>query len=332
MTNDRIFIASSIHPQRQFFLSGLFLCISVLGLFSCKFERELIPCSQLRFSVAYTASLNGNLLGCDCHGFPEAGLDKRAWYLQHNPLSEDTILVDAGNIMEAGRDSVLASYILEIYEELGYHAMAVGIHELSEGLETLDARCSVNVDIPMLAHNLELEGYPLSTAPLIHRMPGGTTVAVVALADPDWFAPYLERYDGKLKLINPITILTDQRRIAAEEGADAVILLCHGSEAWIREMAATTPLYEKEAGTPVMVVILAGEEKFIESELSGGIPIFSPGEEGNNLGVVDIRLRHRFPPRWKNKTITFHYLGPGDNTVILRGLEYASYLDKKRSQ
>ncbi|MCK5737019.1 MAG: hypothetical protein KAH21_11100, partial [Spirochaetaceae bacterium] len=55
----------------------------------------LTSCAD-RVEVYYSASLNGNLLGCDCRGYPEAGLDKRAWYLDQNPLPANALLVDAG--------------------------------------------------------------------------------------------------------------------------------------------------------------------------------------------------------------------------------------------
>ena len=76
-------------------------------------------------------------------------------------------------------------------------------------------------------------------------------------------------------------------------------------------------------------IILAGEEKLLEERLPGGIPLLSPGEEGNRLGILELR-----PGRlggWKNTYIEFHYLEPGDRTVAARGAEYARHLDAKRS-
>ncbi len=96
-------------------------------------------------------------------------------------------------------------------------------------------------------------------------------------------------------------------------------------------MTNIEPLNHRSEGIPVVAVILAGEEKLLEEKLPGGIPLLSPGEEGNRLGKLKLRLANRRRPKWKNEFIEFHYLGPGDETVANRGAEYNDYLDSKRS-
>jgi len=136
--------------------------------------------------IFYSSSLNGNLLGCDCWGYPEAGLDKRAWYLGEHPRPKGALLLDAGNVLETGRDPYLADLLLETYRELGYDAVAVGTHELSEGIDVLVDRAAAGV---LTSHNLLVDGHPLTEEPVIRHTSSGVDLAVISLADPEWFAP-----------------------------------------------------------------------------------------------------------------------------------------------
>ena len=284
--------------------------------------------------ILYTASLNGNLTGCDCWGYPEAGLDKRAYWFAGHPKSAGDILLDAGNILEEGRQQVLADLILETYRELGYDAVAVGLNELAEGPDVLAGRAADRPGRPepmLLSHNLVLDGRPLASEPLYLNAgeDQGTPVAVVSLADPDWFEPYRHLLGGRLTIADPLTVLSETVGQAGDRGASALVLLAHGRESWIREFMdeASGVLAE---GPPVAAVVLAGEEKLIEDRLAGGIPLVSPGEEGNRLGVLEVRPGRR--TRWRNEFIEFHYLGPSDPRVARRGDEYQTWLDTRRSE
>ncbi len=282
----------------------------------------LTSCAE-RVEIYYTASLNGNLLGCDCWGYPEAGLDKRAWYLDQNPLPANALLVDAGNILEVGRDPVLSDYILKTYSELGYHAVAVGTNELADGPESLLERVKAG---SFISHNIvsEPNRTALTAEPLIIDTETGIKVAVISLVDPDWFNPWLVRFNGALIIEDPFAVLAAQLEMVAEAGTDAIVLLAHGSEEWIRN------LMNQANDVGITAVILAGEEKLLDEKLPGGIPLVSPGEEGNRLGILELKLFSRRNPSWKNEFIEFHYLGLGDETVAARGAEYAEYLDAKR--
>ena len=299
--------------------------VAAMALILC-----LASCAP-RARVLYTASLNGNLVGCDCWGYPEAGLDKRAYYLAGESVEDGGILLDAGNVLAEGRSPFLADLILQTYRELGYAAAAVGVNELAEGADLLALRASGNPGPPLLSHNLVLDGRRLTTDPLILPVgsDGPAAVAVIALADPEWFGPHLSRLDGRLTVADPAAALTESLRRAEAAGASAVILLAHGREDWIRSlMAASTEA--RKPGPPVAAVLLAGQERLIEERLPGGIPLLSPGEAGNRLGILEIRLANR--PRWKNEFVEFHYLGPSDPQVAARGNEYQDWLDARRNE
>ena len=80
-------------------------------------------------TILYSSSLNGNLDGCDCKGHSRAGLVKRAAWLRALEHPEQTLLVDAGDLLEPYPDKELAEAIFDTYLELGYAAIAVGDQE-----------------------------------------------------------------------------------------------------------------------------------------------------------------------------------------------------------
>jgi len=70
-------------------------------------------------AIYYSASLNGNLDGCNCDMNPVAGLVKRAAFLRSHERPKPSLLVDAGDILDELPDKELARHIFEVYQELG---------------------------------------------------------------------------------------------------------------------------------------------------------------------------------------------------------------------
>ena len=301
-----------------------------VGILCLGMATTLLTSCSPEIRILYSASLNGNLLGCDCWGYPEAGLDKRALYLADNPKQPGDILLDAGNVLEEGRQPFLADLILETYRELDYDAVSVGLNELAEGPETLAKRTDSEAEPRLLAHNLILDGQSLSDGPLIVHPEAsgrdGVSGAIVSLADPEWFDPYLHLYNDHLTVEDCGKAFSRAAGRAEEAGSAGIVLLAHGREAWIRELADTALF--RESSIPVVAIVLAGEEKLIEDRLAGGIPLLSPGEEGNRLGILKLRLRTG--GRWKNEFIEFHFLGPGHPRIAARGEQYRTWLDEQR--
>ena len=143
-------------------------------------------------TVLYSASLNGNLDGCDCKSTPRAGLAARAAWLRSYPQREPVLLVDAGDLLDVVPDPELAREILESYAELGYDAVAVG-----------------------------------DQAPLVFSK-GDEKVGLLALLDPQVFTLYPEELRGSMKLEEPGLAAAPLVSAMRAQPLDWVVVLYHG--------------------------------------------------------------------------------------------------------
>jgi 2',3'-cyclic-nucleotide 2'-phosphodiesterase (5'-nucleotidase family) len=253
----------------------------------------LAPASPL--DVLFSASLNGNLDGCECRGHPRAGLAARASWLRTRSDRARTLLVDAGDVLDPEPDEELAREVLESYAELGYDAVAVGDQELSNGAAQL---ASWRERFPLACHNLVLcQGDRcifFGLEALTFRK-GGERVGVIALLDPQVLDLYPEELKRSLIVEPPNQAAAALLESLKSQAVDWVVVLYHG------------PLREAERlarEVPGIDLIVAGhEQRLQEPRLVGGTLLVSPGEEGNRVGILNLgrdanrRLRYTF--QWR---------------------------------
>jgi 5'-nucleotidase len=259
-------------------------------------------------TVLYTASLNGNLDGCDCRDHPRAGLAARAAWLRGYPQREEALLVDAGDILDVTPDPDLAREILESYAELGYDAIALGDQEFSGGAQAV---ASWRGGFPLLANNLTLcledRCVFFSPEPLVKNL-GGETVGVLALLDPRVFAQYPEELRRSLKLEEPVQTAAPLVSALRARPVDWVVVLYHG------------PLEEAErlaARVPGIDLIVVGHEQRLVLPLNGTL-LVSPGEEGNRVGMLTLRKNALGRTRSTHQFWLCRFDHPRDPTILAR--------------
>jgi len=232
-------------------------------------------------TVLYTASLNGNLDGCDCRGHPRAGLAARATWLRGYPQREEALLVDAGDILDVAPDPELAREILESYAELGYDAIALGDQEFSGGAQAV---ASWRGGFPLLANNLTLcledRCVFFSPEPLVKNR-GGETVGVLALLDPRVFALYPEELRRSLKLEEPVQAAAPLVSALRARPVDWVVVLYHGPLEEAERLASRVP--------GIDLIVVGHEQRLVLPRLVDGTLLVSPGEEGNRVGMLTLR-------------------------------------------
>jgi 2',3'-cyclic-nucleotide 2'-phosphodiesterase (5'-nucleotidase family) len=232
-------------------------------------------------TVLYTASLNGNLDGCDCRGHPRAGLAARAAWLRGYPQREKALLVDAGDILDVSPDPQLATEILEAYAELGYDAIALGDQEFSGGAQAV---ASWRGRFPLSAHNLTLcledRCIFYDPEPLV-KTRGGETVGVLALLDPRVFALYPEELRRSLKLEEPVPAAAPLVSALRARPVDWVVVLYHGPLEEAERLAARVP--------GIDLIVVGHEQRLIPPRRVKEALLVSPGEEGNRVGMLTLR-------------------------------------------
>jgi 2',3'-cyclic-nucleotide 2'-phosphodiesterase/3'-nucleotidase len=275
----------------------------------------LLPAAGGRsVTIYYSSSLNGNLDGCDCRGNPRAGLVKRAAWLKARRERENSLLVDAGDLLDVFSDPLLSEAILDSYDELDYDAVAVGDQELSNGVESL---LRYRESHRLFSHNLTLcpddtRCVFFSLEPLILSR-GSLRVGVFALIDPEVFALYPEELRKALKIASPEQ--TARRLLASlrEAGTELTVLLYHGPYDRARALAS------RVAGLDIVVV--GHEQRLIDPVQVGEATILSPGREGNQLGILTVSVDGRGRKRIDNRFEMFAFATSPDDLAVRRRIE-----------
>ena len=261
--------------------------------------------------VEYTASLDGNLDGCECWGDPVAGLVKRA--VRYRPTrgrapERPDLLLDTGNILPPGTEPELSRHILETYRELGYDLVAPGDQELSDGT---DAFRRYLTEYPLGSHNLSL---PVA-APLekpVYRNVGAATVAVLSLTGEESFAAYPQEFREQFTLVDPLPVA--RRLIGSSSGATHRIVLYHGDRNGAERVANGL------SGVDAVIYGRGGELN--EELLANGTLLLSPGRHGNRVGRLTLRSRRSlFSPgrvslRARNSFLFFDYFQDPDDPLV----------------
>jgi 2',3'-cyclic-nucleotide 2'-phosphodiesterase/3'-nucleotidase len=293
-------------PRAASRLAAVLLCLAGLA-----------PASAL--TVLYSASLNGNLDGCDCRGTPRAGLAARAAWLKSFPQRGEALLVDAGDILDTDPDPELAREILEAYAELGYDAVAVGDQEFSNGAPAL---ASWRGRFPLHAHNLALcqadRCIFFDPDPLLLSK-GGEQVGLIALLDPLVFALYPEELKESFKLEPPARTAALLASSLRAQGADWVVVLYHGPLEGAEQLA--------RQARGIDLIVAGHEQRLQPPRQVNGALVVSPGEEGNRLGLLVLQKDARGRTRSTHEFRLFRFdRDPRDPQILARLERYRKKL------
>ncbi len=212
-----------------------------------------------RLELFLTGGIDGNLDGCECFGYPDAGLVKLGAYLDRRDRSR-SVLADAGDAWEAGADAPLARELFGAFDDLGYDAAALGDQEFSNGPEFLLAAREA---LPALGSaNLHWEGRPLAPAGsgLLRR--NGFTVLVLPATGAEAFALFPEEFRRSLEVSDPLSLL--RGRLGAER-PDIVLMAYHGglSEARALEASSRAILAERYGEAAPELFVAASHENTV---------------------------------------------------------------------
>lgn len=260
--------------------------------------------------VEYTASLDGNLDGCDCWGAPVSGLVKRAVRYRRTGVQRGgpDLLLDAGNVLPPGTEPLLSRHILESYRELGYDLVALGDQELSKGADVL---ATYLARYPLGSHNLLLPEAPAMEKPLLRQV-GEVTLAVIALTGEESLSGYPREVREQFSLLDPVQ--TARALLKRAITPDHLIVVYHGSRQGARQIANSV--------SEVDAVIYGHEGELVDELLPNGTRLLSPGEHGNRVGRLVLRSRRTLFSRervslsGRNSFIEFDYLEDPDDPEI----------------
>jgi 2',3'-cyclic-nucleotide 2'-phosphodiesterase (5'-nucleotidase family) len=280
---------------------------------------SLLPAQSL--TVYFTASLRGNLDGCNCEHNRVAGLVKRAAFQRTVP--REALVLDAGDILDATRDPDLTREILAVYRELGYAAVGVGETELSEGAQALAANAR---RFPFLAHNLSVRSpsgrwTALSAKPLLLTR-AGIRIGLLGISEPKMFEGQQDFKEGNLRFDDPVQSAAHLAAESRKLGAQLVIVLFHGTDDTARRLAVAAP--------EVDLVLFGHAGWLVPPEKVGRALVASPGENGNRIWVLTLRLGPEGITGFEHRLLVFAYdKDPDDPSVRERVRAYRKKLQER---
>jgi 2',3'-cyclic-nucleotide 2'-phosphodiesterase (5'-nucleotidase family) len=268
---------------------GLAILVGGLLLLGGIFNQKSLGAARIDLQVFYTASLKGNLIGCDCRRIKRAGLVKRAYFLRKMGKPNNLLLVDAGDILEPKPgDKARADYIFQVYQDLKYDAIGLGDNELVTGAQRI---LGYQAKYPLMANNLlMLRGLdsgtglvPFTKEPLI-LVKGKYRVGVMALLEPQFksAAKFSEMLSEKYQITPCEDAATKMVPVLKAKKVNFTVLLYHG------DYDNAVRLANSVRGIDLIVV--GHGEKLIDIQMVGRTAIVSPGEEGNRIGMLDVSL------------------------------------------
>ena len=264
-------------------------------------------------SIYYTASLNGNLIGCECKGVPKAGLSTTAAYLREiDP--ESSIIIELGDFNDARTDKLLSATIMDLYAELGYDVLSLGDQELASGIDFFEESSE---KLNFICNNLELDGKPLTPEPVIIQRKG-IKIGIAAIINPDVFFFYSDEVKTRINISEPPSAAEQALAELNAAGSNFNLLLYHGGTEDAKQ------LYAEQTGWDA---VLAAHDQVLLEKQDGNRLIASPGEEGNRVGRLDLTFRFQKLNKLENSMRYFKYeVDPEDEGVLQAFEDYKKEL------
>ena len=286
----------------EFRLKKTLLLLAVLAVLPA-----LQSFADTEISIYYTASLNGNLIGCECKGVPKAGLSTTATFLRGlDP--ESSIILDLGDYNDARSDELLANKLTDLYKELSYDAVSLGDQELGSGIDFFK---QVSGKLDFISDNIKIDGKALNPEPLVIEKEG-IKIGIASVIDPDVFFFYPADIKDRIEISEPAETAKASLKALDEAGVHYRLLLFHGN----LEKAKT--LY---AGQTRWDAVLSAHDQTLFEQVDGKRIIASPGEEGNRVGHLSLSFRFKRLSGISNDMRYFKYAEDPEDPGVLNAFE-----------
>lgn len=287
----------------------LTLLIALTALSACGKTQEL--------TLLHVNDTHSHFLEHDKDGVITGGAARLFTYTQKERAAQaNLLLLHAGDMITGTVFSALykGEISIELFNRMGFSAMAVGNHEFDYGMDNLTNICA-EADFPLLSANLSDDGgNPLFQTTLSTNI-AGADVLIVGMTTSDWgvFQPFNR---GAFGLENEYTCLSNlfyNERI--DESNDIIILLSH--------CGYSEDLLLAEA-FPKIDVIVGGHShtKMEEAEKINGVLIVQSGKNGDHVGNLRLRIRN-------GKIRGYDYELVLLDESIEKNEEIAAFLDEK---
>lgn len=316
--------------RMKFFLSIILIITVVFFLIGCEQEE-----SEKKVSKLTIYSLN------DFHGAlvpsgEQPGFAKIGKYLKDQKRSnpDETIILSAGDMFQGTALSNLerGRYVVDLMNNIGFDAMAIGNHEFDWGLDVIKSYTDGNLEngeanFPFLGANIiekstgERVDY-LDAYTIIQR--GNLKVGIIGAIgkdlEDDIATPMIQDYD----LVDSLPIIKDiTKDLRANKGVNIVIVNLHEMDEFLNaQLAGLEGDYQIDA-------IINGHAHRTMNQLIRGsnnrqVPVVQAGSSGEYIGRIILTIDP------ENKTVTDANVNLVYGTSLVEeDPEIKEYLDEK---
>jgi len=187
--------------------------------------------------VNFTAMNGGTLFPCGCR-IPLGGLSRRAGFInEESPYPHLTL--DAGSFCggNTGYDRFAASYILQAYIIMGYHAVNIGTRESVQKIDTLREWDSISGGMLVSANLIDGDGLPATRTHLIRDI-GGIKIGITGMTTQGYVPPDATEMPELILPVPPLQLAVSEM---LEEDVDYIVLLADATTPEIEAIVAEIP-------------------------------------------------------------------------------------------
>ena len=250
--------------------------------------------SETELIVLYSSNTNGLLENCLCPDHAYGALEKRATVIDSlRKRHKNVLLLDAGDLLDIRKNTLLHSYIVRAYEIMKYDAFTCGDQDFVEGTDFFN-NLGHNPKLPLVSSNI-LQGTDILGLKYIIKTFGQLRVGIIGTINPGLYK-YLNAEVQKIFNFKEQVPALQAVLEEIKTRCDFIILISHSG-------------YENDLKLaeqfPQIGLIIGGHSQTLlnEVERRGSTYSVQAGENGYRLGILSLQFEEKKPVNLKNKLI-----------------------------
>jgi 5'-nucleotidase/UDP-sugar diphosphatase len=207
---------------------------------------------------------------------------------QHKAENTNTLLFDAGDTFHGTTFATLVrgESIVDIFNKIGYDAMAAGNHDFNYGYERL-LELSAMAEFPVLSANVVKEDGTLLLPPYMIKEVDGLKIGIFGLSTPEThYKTHPKNVEG-LTFTDPVAAAQGMVEELKAQNVNMIIALTHLG---IDESSTDTSIKVAQGAPGIDLIVDGHSHSTLVEGLQGenDTLIVSAGEYTKNLGVVEL--------------------------------------------
>ncbi len=286
----------------KFFSIVISVCFLISG---CSLSNQA---KDLDLKIIFTNDIHGKITGDEgIENGKFIGYSKIASYIsQVKNENKNTLVIDAGDAFHGDTVANLSQgqAVLSIMNQIGYDYFMPGNHDFNFGKDRL-VEITENGSFKTICSNLLNDGTPMFSENDIFEI-GGIKIGVFGLTSPQLITKSDAKNIEGLQVSDPIEAAKKQVEYLKSKGANLIILISHLGILSPEESWRSYAVRDNVPGIDLIVDAHSHNVLSDFEQADGKTIMTSAGISGQNLGIVDIKIRNG------NKKIKPHSLNFGD--------------------